>query len=101
MSKTKYICVPTRHGLFNVVDAATGSPVEVDATAIFLTRREAHRLIARLDRAASHGNDDQRLVVPQQSLGATREYEGGRQWYMQELLKKLPRHPQNRTWKIS
>ncbi|KWV57141.1 hypothetical protein AS026_31385 [Rhizobium altiplani] len=48
-NKAKYVCVPTRHGLFNVVDTASGSPAEVDATTVLLTRKEARQLIAWLN----------------------------------------------------
>ncbi|MBB3545248.1 hypothetical protein FHT76_008067 [Rhizobium sp. BK176] len=44
-NKPRYVCVRAAYGLFNVVDALTGSPAELDVTTILLTRKEASRLI--------------------------------------------------------
>lgn len=48
-NNARYVCVPTRYGLFNVVDTATGSPAEVDVTTVLLTWKEARRLVAWLN----------------------------------------------------
>lgn len=47
--RMRYICVPARFGLFNVVDRNTGLPPDIDVTAVLLTRNEARRLIAALE----------------------------------------------------
>ncbi|CCM75344.1 hypothetical protein BN77_2488 [Rhizobium mesoamericanum STM3625] len=99
-NKAQYVCVPTRYGLFNVVDAASGSPAEVGATTVFLTREEARRLIAWLNECGVDARLRQRIVAPGRSK-ADREYEGGSQWPTQKTSMELPRHLQSRTCRSS
>lgn len=76
-NKARYVCVPTRHGLFNVVDTASGSPAEVDATTVLLTRKEARRLIAWLNGRGASARVGPQAIGPDRPK-ADREYEGER-----------------------
>jgi hypothetical protein len=55
--RARYVCVPTKYGLFNVIDTTSGGPAEIAVTTVLLTRREAHHLCALLNSLPSDGPD--------------------------------------------